>query len=142
MVTFRDISTSQPRLRLDRTFYDKVRSDRSHYKLVDKFIIPPNNGRGFIVSRGQTFRVIQAEGPQVGDVTFWNAHNPKEFFKCTNNILKIANNKASAPKCLRVIGNSTCITSQGILQEKQAFRNRFSTLMGGEVGTFAPLSPV
>ena len=80
MVTFRDISTSQPRLRLDRTFYDKVRAGRSHYKLVDKFIIPPNNGRGFIVSRGQTFRIIQAEGPQVGDVTFWNAHNPKEFF--------------------------------------------------------------
>ena len=31
------------------------------------------------------------------------------------------------------------LPSQGIVQEKQAFRSHFSDLMGGEVGTFASL---
>ncbi len=53
--------------------------------------------------------------------------------------MKIANSKSVAPKCLRVVDGSTGKPSQGVVQEKKAFREHFSTLMGGEVGTFASL---
>ncbi len=72
-------------------------------------------------------------------VSAFKGGDSKAFFKCTNDCLKIANNKSAAPKCLRVIDSSTGSPSQGGVQEKQAFRQHFSTLMGGEVGTFASL---
>ena len=65
---------------LDKTFYDNLRAARPQYKAVDKFVIPPFNGRGVIVKNGQTFRVIEAEGPQAAAVAFWSAENPKEFY--------------------------------------------------------------
>ena len=68
-----------------------------------------------------------------------NEGDTKQFFKSVNAVLKVANNKTAAPKCLRVIDSVTGLPSQGIVQEKQAFRNNLSTLMGGEVGTFASL---
>ena len=54
-------------------------------------------------------------------------------------MLKVANNKTAAPKCLRVVDSNTGLPSQGVVQEKQAFRRHFCELMGGEVGTFASL---
>ena len=83
MPSTRDESGVQPRFRLDKAFYDKVRSSASQHELVDRFIIPPFNGRGFKVRKGQSFRVIQEEGPQIGDVAFWNEHNRKETFSST-----------------------------------------------------------
>ena len=80
MVDVRDLSIQQPAYQLDKAFYEGVRTARPQYKLLDKWIIPPFNGRGFVVKQGQTFRVIQVKGPQIGDVTFWNLHNPKERF--------------------------------------------------------------
>ena len=80
MANYRDVSGLHPRYQLDRAFYDKVRAGKPQYKLVNKFVIPPFNGRGFKVKRGQIFRIIQEEGPQVGNLCFWNAHNPKEYF--------------------------------------------------------------
>ncbi len=64
---------------------------------------------------------------------------PSRFFLSVNEVLKVANNKSATPKCLRVIDSSTGMPSQGIVQEKQAFRSHFSELMGGEVGTFESL---
>ena len=65
---------------VDRAFYDDVRSaDR---QLLERFVISPFSGRGFIVKRGQSFRVIQEEGPQVADVAFWNEDNPEETLSC------------------------------------------------------------
>ena len=78
-----DESGIQPKFRLDKAFYDKVRAATPQFKLVDKFIIPAFSGSGFIVNKGQTFRVIQEEGPQVVDVAFWNNHNRKETFSST-----------------------------------------------------------
>ncbi len=49
----------------------------------------------------------------------------KQFFKGVNDVLKVANNKTAAPKCLRVIDSNTGSPSQGIVQEKQAFRQHF-----------------
>ena len=73
----------QPRYQLDKAFYDRVRAARPNIKLVEKFNIPGRSGRGLHVKKGQTFRFVTVEGPQIGDVTFWNAHNSKEYFNAT-----------------------------------------------------------
>jgi uncharacterized protein YcgI (DUF1989 family) len=78
-----DLSRQQQPYRLDHAFYDRVRAAKSQYRLLEKFVIPPYNGRAVIVRRGQTFRVTQHEGAQIGDVAFWNARNSREFFSST-----------------------------------------------------------
>ncbi len=75
----RDSSEMLPRYAIDRAFYEKVRASKSSHKLIDRFVIPPRSGRGFLVPRGHTFRVIEEEGPQVADVVFWNADDSAEF---------------------------------------------------------------
>ena len=72
-----------PRYQLDKAFYDRVRDARPNYKLVEKFDIPGRSGRGFEVRKGQPFRFVTVEGPQIGDVTFWNSQNTKEYFNAT-----------------------------------------------------------
>ena len=64
-------------LRMDLEFYDDIRARVSERKLLQRSIIPPNNGRGFRVDKGQTFKIIQEEGPQVVDVCLWNADCPQ-----------------------------------------------------------------
>ncbi len=54
-----------------------------------------------------------------------NHGSSKDIFKCTNDILKAANNKSSSPKCLRVIDSSTGLPSQGIVQEKKNMSGTF-----------------
>ena len=77
MASLRDVSQHSRRV-LDRAFYDDVRSaDR---QLRERFVVSPLGGRGFIVSKGQTFRVKQEAGPQVGVVAFWNAYDPTESY--------------------------------------------------------------
>ena len=49
-------------------------------KLVSELIVPAEVGRGLIVNKGQTLRIIAIEGPIVCDVTFLNAHNHKETY--------------------------------------------------------------
>ena len=43
-------------------------------------IVPPRDGRTFHVKAGQTFRITSVEGPQVGDLNLWNAHDLSERF--------------------------------------------------------------
>ena len=80
MPTLRDFTLLDPRAMLDTDFYDNLRAGKPRHKLIDRFIIPPYEGRGFIVKRGQSFRIIEEEGVQIADVSFWNANNPKEFY--------------------------------------------------------------
>src|SRR5262245_10437134 len=75
----RDSSATLTKYQLDKEFYSKVRATKSAHKRAESILIPPYNGRGFIVKQGQTFRVIDVEGAQVADVMFWNAHNKAEF---------------------------------------------------------------
>ena len=72
-------------------------------------------------------------------VSSFNEGDSKQFFKGINDVLKVANSKSATPKCLRVIGSGTGLPSQGVVQEKHAFRQHFSELMGGEVCTFESL---
>ena len=78
--TDRAVFQLHPRYQLDTGFYDKVRASRSSYELVNQLTVPPNEGRGFLVEKGQTFRVVEQEGPQIGDIGLWNVHDPKEAF--------------------------------------------------------------
>ncbi len=72
-----------PRFALDQSFYQKVRVSKGQDMPVDKFEVPPFSGRGLKVTKGQTFRLVTVEGPQIGDVALWNAHNVEEYFGAT-----------------------------------------------------------
>lgn len=80
MTSLRDFTLLDPRAQLDSDFYAKLRTAKAQYTLSDRLVIPPFEGRGFIVKKGQTVRVIQEEGVQIGDICFWNAQNPKEMY--------------------------------------------------------------
>jgi uncharacterized protein YcgI (DUF1989 family) len=43
-------------------------------------IVPPREARCFRVPRGGVFRIACVEGPQVGDLNLWNAHDLAERF--------------------------------------------------------------
>lgn len=75
-----DMSAKHPRFALNRGFYDRVREAKPHFRLLDEFIIRPYSGRGFKIKEGHAFRVVQVTAPQIADVAFWNADNPKEYF--------------------------------------------------------------
>jgi uncharacterized protein len=62
---------------LNPAFYAKARHS-AH--LTESIIVPPRDGRAFRVAKGDFFRIVSIEGPQVGDLNLWNAHNPEERF--------------------------------------------------------------
>ena len=80
MATVRRENVREERYQPDKAFYDNIRAAKPQYKRVSKFVISPYSGRGFIVKKGHTFRVIQEAGPQAATMAFWNAHNPKEYY--------------------------------------------------------------
>ena len=43
-------------------------------------IVPPRDGRAFRIRRGQFFRIVSIDGPQVGDLNLWNAGDLTERF--------------------------------------------------------------
>ena len=47
---------------------------------INEVIVPPRDARTFRVSRGQFFRIVSIEGPQVGDLNLWNADDLFERF--------------------------------------------------------------
>ena len=70
----------------DRAFYDNVRRDLTK---VSETIVPPRDARTFTVPAGHLFRIVSIEGPQVGDLNLWNAHDlsdassPARRARCT-----------------------------------------------------------
>ena len=61
----------------DAGFY---RQARESAKPVSELIVPPRDGRAFRVGKGQIFRIMSIEGPQVADLNLWNADNLSERF--------------------------------------------------------------
>lgn len=61
----------------DATFYGAVRSELTK---LSELIVPPRDARAFTVPAGHFFRVVSVEGPQVGDLNLWNAHDLSERF--------------------------------------------------------------
>ena len=47
---------------------------------VGDIVVPPRDARAFRVARGQFFRIVSIEGPQVGDLNLWNANDLSERF--------------------------------------------------------------
>lgn len=82
-VPIHESGIKHPRFQMDKAFYEKVRAAKPEYKLVEKIIVPPFSGQGVNVKKGQTFRFVAVDGPQIGDVALWNGHNTKEYFVAT-----------------------------------------------------------
>ncbi|MFN6983708.1 MAG: DUF1989 domain-containing protein, partial [Rhizobium oryzihabitans] len=53
---------------------------KGHMKKIDEVIVPPRDGRSFNVPKGHFFRIVSIDGPQVGDLNLWNAHDLTERF--------------------------------------------------------------
>src|SRR5438270_1649182 len=61
----------------DRAFYDNARRDLAK---ISETIVRPREARIFSVPAGHIFRIISIEGPQVGYLNLWNAHDLSERF--------------------------------------------------------------
>jgi uncharacterized protein len=61
----------------DTAFYNAVRSELTK---VSELMVPPRDARAFSVPAGHFFRIGCVEGPQVGDLNLWNAHDLSERF--------------------------------------------------------------
>jgi uncharacterized protein YcgI (DUF1989 family) len=61
---------------------DMALLDSARHTLVKihEVVVPPRDARSFRVSRGQFFRIVSIEGPQVGDLNLWNADDLSERF--------------------------------------------------------------
>src|SRR6185437_13709774 len=61
----------------DAAFYARARVGM---EMIDEVVVPPRDGRAFTVPAGHFFRILSVEGPQVGDLNLWNAHDLTERF--------------------------------------------------------------
>jgi uncharacterized protein YcgI (DUF1989 family) len=61
----------------DRQFYERV---RGRMDKVGEVVVPPRTAMCFEVPAGHLFRILSVEGPQVGDLNIWNAHDHSEHF--------------------------------------------------------------
>lgn len=61
----------------DASFYEEAR--RGMVK-VHELTVPPRDARTFEVPAGYFFRIASVDGPQVGDLNLWNAHDLSERF--------------------------------------------------------------
>lgn len=53
---------------------------REHLTKVDEVTVAPRDAEAFSVPAGHFFRIIGVDGPQVGDLNLWNAHDLSERF--------------------------------------------------------------
>ena len=56
------------------------RTARVGAEKTGEVLVPPRDARCFDVPAGHFFRITSVEGPQVGDLNLWNAHDPTERF--------------------------------------------------------------
>ncbi len=61
----------------DAALYDAARSEATK---LSELTIPPREATAFTVPAGHFFRIVSVEGPQVGDLNLWNAHDVSERF--------------------------------------------------------------
>ena len=57
-----------------------TRGARQNPTKVGEIIAPPREAAAFDVPAGYLFRIVSIEGPQVGDLNLWNAHDLSERF--------------------------------------------------------------
>src|SRR5271163_573407 len=61
----------------DAAFFNAARAELSN---VAELTVLPREAKAFEVRAGHFFRIVSVEGPQVGDLNFWNAHDLSERF--------------------------------------------------------------
>jgi len=61
----------------DAAFCNRARAELSK---VAELTVPPRDAKAFEVVAGHFFRIVSVEGPQVGDLNLWNAHDLTERF--------------------------------------------------------------
>jgi Domain of unknown function (DUF1989) len=61
----------------DDAFYNAARAELSK---VAELTVLPREAKAFEVPAGHFFRIVSIEGPQVGDLNLWNAHDLTERF--------------------------------------------------------------
>ena len=65
-------------LDVDRAFYQRIADELGSRRLIEQLVVPIRSGRAWRVPAGHVFRIVTIDGPQVGDLNIWNAHNPRE----------------------------------------------------------------
>ncbi|MBV8915452.1 MAG: DUF1989 domain-containing protein, partial [Acetobacteraceae bacterium] len=60
--------------KLDRAVF----AAREGMTKLSELTVPPRDGRAFNVPAGHFFRIVSVDGPQVGDLNVWNAHDLSE----------------------------------------------------------------
>jgi uncharacterized protein YcgI (DUF1989 family) len=63
--------------RFDEAFYASARQGLTK---IGEVIVQPRDAAAFEVPAGHFFRIVSIEGPQVGDLNVWNAHDLSERF--------------------------------------------------------------
>lgn len=77
----REIEWDFPKPYFDPEFYETLRAGSSSFRLLERHLLTlEEGGKGFVVRRGCTARIICVEGPQIVDVCLYNAENHKERF--------------------------------------------------------------
>ena len=61
----------------DASLYARARAGMAK---IGEIVVPPREARAFTVPAGHVFRILSIEGPQVGDLNLWNAHDLSERF--------------------------------------------------------------
>ena len=56
--------TLLPPYAFDPAFYDEVRNAKVNYRPLENTVIPPNNGKGFSVKKGQISVLCRWKGPR------------------------------------------------------------------------------
>ncbi|KAL0933753.1 meiotic chromosome segregation protein [Colletotrichum truncatum] len=65
-------------LTVDKVLYESAQ--KAPRVLVEEFTLPIRSGKAWKAPAGSIVRISTPEGPQVGDLNIWNAHNPRERF--------------------------------------------------------------
>ncbi|GAB1319803.1 hypothetical protein MFIFM68171_10013 [Madurella fahalii] len=72
------LPTAASPLTVDETLYSFIQ--QVPRVLIDEFTLPIRSGRAWEAPAGSIVRISTPNGPQVGDLNVWNAHNPREHF--------------------------------------------------------------
>lgn len=67
-----------PRETLPRPDLERYRALRDELTLVERVTVPPRDAAAWSVPAGHFCRLLCREGPQVGDLNLFNAHDPSE----------------------------------------------------------------
>lgn len=60
--------------------YDDKRFEALTGEIVETVVVPKRSARTWTLQAGDLCRITVSEGPQVGDLNFWNLDNTKERF--------------------------------------------------------------